>query len=142
MNENEIKSFIETDILVDINLEEKKFNEWCKNNYLNTNIINYVKDYLLFMNNLYKKEQDLGPKDYDDAKQDVKLDWFDEHLKIHIRDHNQHKNISYALLHGFGYNIVKKLEKTNLFIATMDPNPENIYALQWAIKHYRKKKGI
>ena len=87
----------------------------------------YIYDYVNTQNSIYKKEKEILDIDHDAVKKKVNLKWFYKNLHIYQKEDTKQKNITRALLHGFGDNIVRKIDKNRLYISILNPHPDSVY---------------
>ena len=114
-------------IIIDPNI----ITQWASKNYLNGDvIIKYLKYYNNFKRLLVNVEKRNYDRDYDNTDKKITFKWFDNYLKTTYVDKYLYNNITRALLHGFGYNIVKRIDDVNLYLNINGPYPDNVYGLK------------
>nr|QBK88493.1 MAG: DEAD/DEAH box helicase [Mimivirus LCMiAC01] len=136
INDAEEKEFIKIDVLDDMlnkiydNMDI--FDEWWKkNNINNVSMLQYIKSYIQFNNKLYKIiNPGFREIDYDNDDKGVDFEWFDKNLMVKYIDDNKRIGITHALLRGYGYYVVKKMNKTKLYIHINAPDPANMYMIK------------
>jgi len=136
ISQDEIIELLKDDILLDnLDIEllknEDKIREWCELNYFNKiTVENVIKKYFRIINTVNKLEKNL----YDNKELNIlqtRLNEFDNMLKINpLSQYDSIEyNISRSLLHGYGYNIVRRLEGSELFVNINNPVIDNVFKI-------------
>ena len=144
MNCDEIKEFIKNDTIANLyELSEKHIDilkKWCHKNHFNyITVTTYINEYMKLKNSIYKIDKKIKDINYDDVKEDKTFKWFDENLNINKITSDKNQNVILSLLHGFGTNIVRKIDGSNVYISVRNPHPSNVYQIQ---KMFRFSKEL
>lgn len=121
--------------------ENKEFiKDWCKFNYVNSDVIfSYINKLNRFKNSLYKKKHnlidiDLNEKDYNINIEEL-LNYLDKFTKT---TNNKEENITNALLHAYGSNVVRNIMGTQFYIPIANPLSENVRMIKGLTKYNSK----
>ncbi len=99
---------------------EKDFERWCTDHYLNYSVVRkYITQYVRFLNKFQAVDTEL-------------IEWFDSHLETITKivpdtDNTRCMKIIASLLHGYNFNIAKRVGTTNFYILISYPDPKYVY---------------
>lgn len=101
---------------------ENKFEQWCYDHYLNHKTVRrYIEHYFKFLNKVLSCDKEL-------------LQWFDNHLektvKIQDAPYSRCFNITASLLHGYNFNIAKRIGTTGFYTLISYPDPKYTYNIK------------
>ena len=136
IDQNEIDELIKNDIFMAsvqkqaVTMENQLVIWAQKNNYNIEFCKRFFNEYMQLKNKFLKMDNELYEKDFDAKSDDVELEWFDKHLQTSVLKGTVSQNITYSLLHGHGFNIVKRIDGTKIFILASNPYPENTYVIK------------
>ena len=128
-----IKNDIDSTLLkLDLESKEDELQNWCNINYIDyQTLVTYLKSYIRFRTQLYKKNTNSYDTDPDEKNLDVNFSWFDEVLyKFQNIATNKQAGINMSLLHSFGSNICKNIDESNMYINIQNPSPEFVYTIK------------
>ncbi len=135
INDLEIDEFVKNDINVDIiinKLEEhqESLERWARSRSLNiVTLTRYLKHYVSLVNKIAKYDRDLFDIDYEADRIDVDFEWFRGRIEV-VPTMNNDKALTRSLLHGFGYHIARRIDRSKLYTSIIDPTVDNV----WKIK--------
>lgn len=128
---DEKTEFLKEDVNIDMDKNELLKKEeiiygWCKENGYNyDNLTKFFMQYIKLTNDFIKYDEQIYEIDKDEKSEDVKLDWFDQRIQVNIKS-DRADNITCSLLHGYGFNIVRRVEGSSLFVHISNPTPDNV----------------
>ena len=122
----------ETLLKLDLESKEQELKTWCDINYVDyVTIVMYLKAYIRFRTQLYKKQTKAYDIDLDEKDLDVNFKWFDSVLfKFQNISNDIHHGVNMALIHSFGSNICKNINGSNMYVNIQNPSPEFVYTIK------------
>jgi hypothetical protein len=136
LSDTEQNYMIQDDILISklesiLFKNKDKFERWCR---LSSYSIDFcervIKTYLNLSNKINKYKNELYEIDYNIKDMDWTLEQFDNVIKVLLPiNDNKYYNILYSLLHGYGFNIVRRIEGSHLYLDVNNPNPDYVYEI-------------
>jgi hypothetical protein len=143
LTRKEIDKLIANDTLIKLlnaKLKDPKYinqiEQWSKKRYLKSeNILKFLRNYFGLLNDLRKYDKELYEIDEEiTTKKYIELTWFDTHTPkmLDSSEVNKDNCISVALLHGFGYSLIKNIAIMNdvyYYINMFNPNLDYVYKI-------------
>jgi hypothetical protein len=127
----EIENIIKTDgnideIIYQISNHKNKIDSFFT--HLNSDtIISFVSKYLILKQGLYKYETGITDNKDDTV---VTLSWFDQRLSIIEKPQNNSIAVIRSLIHGYGYNVAKRIKGSHLYVNINYPEPESVQQIK------------
>lgn len=121
IDEDELDNYIDDNINVNIAIqdvyENKSLERYCEQTNLNIKSIrNYIKEYYLFQNKLFKINAKIVEVDPLEKDYNIKFTEFDKMLDIVSQTDTEDKKIIKSLLHGHGFKLAKRMDGSKLFV--------------------------
>lgn len=135
VSQDEINETIKYDFVVKhfmeaVNNNSSILKKWCENNHLNYDKTLYIAEFFVKLaNNISKYQKKLYDIDYDEDDLSVDLEVIESYVKINSLDRHIHSNITSSFIHGYSFNIAKKLYGTRFFVLIKDPSINNLYEI-------------
>jgi len=136
ITEEEIKEFIRSNMnlthLFNIfESNENRIKQWCSSIHLDYKFVTrFILSYAKIKNDIDKYISKNYEVDYNAKNRDMDFEKIEKMLKIVPDIGDKKQKIIISLLYGFGFNIVRRVEGSNLFINVNSPHPKNIYSIK------------
>lgn len=134
ISEKEIFNLVKTNVMISaiytiFEKNENNIKEWCKLNRLNyKTVLKFIDQYIRFKNNILKYEKRLNDEEYELISNYVPLSYYDVLPKTF--DPQKELIPTVCLLHGYGYQIGKRIGGTDFYIQTTAPDAEFVLPLK------------
>lgn len=135
LSEREQKDLIGEDtniseIMNKINSEKEKIVRWSMiTQFLDPDtVVGFVKNYLYLKQKLYKYDRGIFGRETIPGT--VDMNWFDQRLDIITKNSDDCLNLIFSLLHGYGYNIAKRIQGADLYVNINYPEPELVKSIK------------
>lgn len=136
ISDEEEKEYIKNNVNVSrlstlITNDYDQFAEWCRINYFNSNIVlKYIVNYMYYINNIIKYDNELYNVDLDIKERDIKLNKLTERITpLDVSNDNINNNIIRSFAYGFSHNVVRKIDGSNVYIDINAVSPKYTYEI-------------